>query len=86
MFVVVYQVFDLGMNGGDLETEGTLMATQSENGYSCEKQQTYRLFFEKPVMLLAEQWYVALSCVSSPSGSSSDAGSSGQSELQGQDK
>lgn len=79
-------MFALGDGGGDSETEGTLMATQLENGYSCEKQQTYRIFFDKPVMLLADHWYVVCSSVSSPSGSSSDAGSSGQSEIQGQDK
>ena len=69
-----------------MEAEGTQMAVQSENGYSCEKQQTYRIFFDKPVMLLADHWYVAACSVSSPSGSSSDAGSSGQNEIQGQDK
>ena len=79
-------MFDLGANGGEVEVEGSLMGTQSETGYSCEKQQTYRIFFEKPVMLLANHWYVAMSLISSPSGSSSDAGSSGQSEIQGQDK
>lgn len=80
------QVFDLGADGGDSEADGSLMASQSETGYTCEKQQTYRIFFEKPVMLLADHWYVACASVSSPSGSSSDAGSSGQNEIQGQDK
>ena len=62
------------------------MASQSEVGYSCEKQQTYRVFFDKPLMLLADHWYVASASVSSPSGSSSDAGSSGQNEITGQDR
>ena len=79
-------MFDIGAGGGDAETEGTLMSSQQENGYSCEKQQTYRVFFEKPVMLFADHWYVACVSVSSPSGSSSDAGSSGQTEIQGQDR
>ena len=45
-----------------------------------------RILFDKPVMLMAGHWYVAYASVSSPSDSSSDAGSSGQNEIQGQDK
>ena len=62
------------------------MTSQAELGYSCEKQQTYRILFDKPIMLVADQWYVVCASISSPSGSSSDAGSSGQTEIQGQDK
>jgi len=80
------KVFDLGESGGDSEPEGTLLASQTEMGYSCERQQTYRVMFDKPVLLVADHWYVAYAAVSSPSGASSDAGSSGQSELQGPDK
>ena len=36
------------------------------------------MLFEKPVLLTADHWYTAVACVSSPSGASSDAGSSGQ--------
>ena len=84
--VCIHKVFDLGESGGENETEGMQLASQSEIGYSCEKQQTYRILFDKPVMLMAGHWYVAYASVSSPSGSSSDAGSSGQNEIQGQDK
>ncbi len=69
-----------------MEAEGTLMTSQSEAGYSCEKQQTFRLILDKPVVLLAGHWYVASATITSPSGSSSDAGSSGQTEVRGQDK
>ena len=62
------------------------MTSQLENGYSCEKQQTYRIFFDKPVMLFAEHWYVVRASVSSPGGTSSDAGSSGQASVQGPDR
>ena len=83
---MILQVFDLGESGGDSEPEGTLLTSQTETGYSCEKQQTYRVMFDKPVLLAANHWYVAYAAVSSPSGASSDAGSSGQCELQGPDK
>ena len=76
----------MGDSGGDFESEGSLMTSQAELGYSCEKQQTYRILFDKPIMLVADQWYVVCASISSPSGSSSDAGSSGQTEIQGQDK
>ena len=84
--VCIHKVFDLGESGGENETEGMQLASQSEIGYSCEKQQTYRILFDKPVMLMAGHWYVAYASVSSPSGNGSDAGSSGQNKIQGQDK
>ncbi len=80
------QVFDLGESGGDSETEGTLLASYTETGYTCERQQTYRVLFDSPALLKANNWYVAWAAVSSPSGASSDAGSSGQAEVQSSDK
>ena len=80
------QVFDIGENGGEVESEGTLLASHMELGYTCERQQTCHIFFPKPVLLKADNWYVAYAAVSSPSGSSSDAGSSGQAEIVGPDK
>ena len=38
------QLFELGgEDGGGNETDGTLVASQSETGYTCDRQQTYRL-------------------------------------------
>ena len=79
-------MYDLGESGGDNEEEGTLLSSYTEKGYSCERQQTFRVLFEKPPLLTANHWYVAYAAVMSPSGASSDAGSSGQSEVQGHDK
>ncbi len=79
-------MYDLGEGGGDAETEGTLLASHNEVGYTCEKQQTCRVLFDKCVLLVADHWYVAFAGVSSPSGASSDAGSSGQNTVQGHDK
>ena len=37
------QLFDLGgEEGGTNETDGTLIASQVETGYECERQHTYR--------------------------------------------
>ena len=46
----------------------------------------HRILFEKPVLLTADHWYTAFAAISSPSGASSDAGSSGQREIQGPEK
>ena len=82
----ILQVFDLGEGGATSEGEGTLLASHTETGYTCERMQTYRVLFDKPVLLTADHWYVAFAAVSSPAGASSDAGSSGQQEVQGTDK
>ncbi len=79
-------MYDIGENGGEVETEGTLLASHQEVGYTCEKQQTFRVLFDKCVLLTANHWYVAYAGISSPSGASSDAGSSGQNLFQGPDK
>ena len=49
----------------------TLLPVASLRIQLQEKQQTYRILFDKPVMLMADHWYVAYASVSSPSGSSS---------------
>ncbi len=85
-YVIVFQLYDIGEGGGDVEKEGTLLASHHEIGYTCDKQQTSRILFEKHVLLTANHWYVAYAGVSSPSGASSDAGSSGQNVMQGPDK
>lgn len=80
------QLFDIGENGGTSESDGTLLASTKETGYTCDRMQTYRVLFEKPVLLVPDHWYVAFAAISSPVGASSDAGSSGLQEVQGSDK
>lgn len=80
------QLFDIGENGGTSESDGTLLASNKETGYTCDRMQTYRVLFEKPVLLIPDHWYVAFAAISSPVGASSDAGSSGLQEVQGSDK
>lgn len=76
---------ELGQSS-DPETEGTLLASAEEKGYSCERNKTYRLLFDRPVVLMADNWYIAHVMIVSPSGASTDAGSSGQSQVSGPDK
>ena len=79
-------MFELGEGGSTSETDGTVLASHTETGYTCDRMQTHRVLFDKPVLLTPDHWYVAYAAVSSPVGASSDAGSSGQQEVQGTDK
>ena len=79
-------MFDIGEGGGTSETEGSLLASHSETGYTCDRMQTYRVLFDKPVLLTPDHWYVAYAAITSPVGASSDAGSTGLQEVQGSDK
>ena len=79
------QVFELG-ESADPEGEGNLVASGQERSYRCDRTKTYKLLFEKPVLLKADMWYIAYAAIASPSGASTDAGSSGQNTVTGPDK
>ena len=81
-------MYNLGETGGDEENEpeGTLLASTTVTNYTCDRQQTSRVFFDKPVLLSADHWYLAYVAISSPQGASSDAGSSGQASVSGPEK
>lgn len=84
--VCVYvQVYEIG-ESPDPEGDGTLLGSAEEKSYTCERSKTCRLLFDKPVLLTAGRWYAAYASVNSPTGASSDAGSSGQSSVTGSDK
>ena len=68
------------------EGEGTVIVSAEEKGYTCERNKTYKLLFERPVVLLAYHWYSVHAMIVSPSGASTDAGSSGMGETTGPDK
>ncbi|XP_076065953.1 MYC binding protein highwire isoform X3 [Oratosquilla oratoria] len=70
------KLFELGVEGGDQESDGELLAETEEVPYECGARQKYPLLFEEPVAVQANKWYVAWARVSGPS---SDCGSSGQS-------
>nr|CAD7200761.1 unnamed protein product [Timema douglasi] len=69
------KLFDIGMDGGEQETDGEMLAETEEVPYECGPRQKYPMLFEEPISLHANRWYVAWARVSGPS---SDCGSSGQ--------
>ncbi|XP_076446720.1 E3 ubiquitin-protein ligase MYCBP2-like isoform X7 [Babylonia areolata] len=69
------KVFELGVDGGDNETDGEMLAETDEVPYECGAREKFCMLFEEPVPLMANCWYVAWARISGPS---SDCGSSGQ--------
>ncbi|XP_063987126.1 E3 ubiquitin-protein ligase MYCBP2 isoform X2 [Diachasmimorpha longicaudata] len=76
------RLFDIGIDGGDQENDGELLAETEDIPYECEPRQKYSILFEEPVQLLANRWYVAWARVSGPS---SDCGSGGQAMVTAED-
>ncbi|XP_064119634.1 E3 ubiquitin-protein ligase MYCBP2-like isoform X5 [Macrobrachium nipponense] len=77
------KLFELGVEGGDQETDGDLLAETEEMPYECGARQKYPMLFDEPVPVQANKWYVAWARVSGPS---SDCGSSGQSMVTTEDQ
>ncbi|XP_043461333.1 E3 ubiquitin-protein ligase MYCBP2 isoform X1 [Leptopilina heterotoma] len=69
------KLFDIGLDGGDQEVDGELLAETEEMPYECGPRQKSAILFDEPVNLQANRWYVAWARVSGPS---SDCGSGGQ--------
>lgn len=69
------KLFDIGVEGGEQETDGELLAETEEIPYECGPRQKYPMLFDEPIPLQANRWYVAWARISGPS---SDCGSSGQ--------
>ena len=44
-----FQLFELGMEGGDQETDGDLLAETEEMPYECGARQKYPMLFDEPV-------------------------------------
>ncbi|XP_031781072.1 E3 ubiquitin-protein ligase MYCBP2 isoform X6 [Nasonia vitripennis] len=77
------KLFDIGLEGGEEETDGELLAETDEIPYECEPRQKYSILFNEPVALQANRWYVAWAKVSGPS---SDCGSGGQETVTAEDQ
>ncbi|XP_037071412.1 E3 ubiquitin-protein ligase MYCBP2-like [Pollicipes pollicipes] len=77
------KLYDLGMEGGDHEPEGELLAQSTDVVYECNARQTHQILFGDPVPLQAGRWYLAWARVEGPS---SDCGSDGQTMLVGEDQ
>ncbi|XP_058809373.1 E3 ubiquitin-protein ligase MYCBP2-like [Phymastichus coffea] len=77
------KLFDIGLEGGEEEADGELLAETDEIPYECEPRQKYSILFNEPVPLQANRWYVAWAKVSGPS---SDCGSGGQETVTAEDQ
>lgn len=81
--VFVKQLYDLGMDGGDQENDGELLAETDLVPYECGPRQKYSILFDEPVSLQANRWYVAWARINGPS---SDCGSGGQGMVTAEDQ
>ncbi|KAK9309341.1 hypothetical protein QLX08_000965 [Tetragonisca angustula] len=77
------KLFDIGMDGGDQENDGELLAESEEIPYECGPRQKYSILFYEPIPLQANRWYVAWAKISGPS---SDCGSGGQGMVTAEDQ
>ncbi|XP_064481849.1 E3 ubiquitin-protein ligase MYCBP2-like [Ornithodoros turicata] len=77
------RLFDIGVEGGEQETDGELLAETEEMPYECGARHKYPMLFEEPIPLQANRWYVAWARISGPS---SDCGSGGQSIVTTEDQ
>jgi len=77
------KLFDIGIDGGDQENDGELLAETEEIPYECGPRQKYSILFDEPVSLQANRWYVAWAKVGGPS---SDCGSGGQGMVTAEDQ
>ena len=82
-YVGKIKLFDIGMDGGDQEGDGDLLAESEEVTYECGARQKFPILFDEPVVLAAGRWYIAWARVSGPS---SDCGSSGQTQVTTEDQ
>lgn len=82
-YVGKIKLFDIGIEGGDQEGDGDLIAESDEIAYECGARQKYPILFDEAVTIHAGRWYVAWARVSGPS---SDCGSSGQGQVTTEDQ
>ncbi|KAI1288150.1 E3 ubiquitin-protein ligase MYCBP2 [Halotydeus destructor] len=73
-YVAKLRLYDIGVDGGDQETDGDVIAETDEVPYECGSRQSYPILFDEPIPVQANRWYVAWARIFGPS---SDCGSSG---------
>ena len=78
-----FQLFEIGADGGENETDGELLTETDEIPYKCGAREKFAMLFDEPVPLQANHWYVSWARVSGPS---SDCGSSGQASITTEDQ
>ncbi|KAL0280278.1 UNVERIFIED_CONTAM: hypothetical protein PYX00_001618 [Menopon gallinae] len=77
------KLLDIGVDGGEHEVDGDIVAETEDIPYECGPRQKYPMMFEEPILLQANRWYVAWARISGPS---SDCGSNGQGTITTEDQ
>lgn len=49
--LIHFQLYDIGLDGGDQESEGELMAETDELAYECAPRQKHPVLFDEPIAL-----------------------------------
>ena len=50
------QLLDLGLEGGEVEPDGHVLAETDEATHDIESKQSFHVFFEEPVLLVAQRY------------------------------
>lgn len=77
------KLFDLGMDGGGYEKDGTLIIETEEVPYECPSRSKHNIFLPKTVNICANRWYLIYARIAGPS---SDCGSTGQTSVTTEDQ
>ncbi|XP_055913946.1 E3 ubiquitin-protein ligase highwire isoform X3 [Eupeodes corollae] len=77
------KVFDLGIDGGGYEKDGTLISETKEIPFECPARSKYHIMLPKPITASAGRWYLIWARIAGPS---SDCGSAGQASITTEDQ
>lgn len=69
------KLYDIGFEGGEIEKEGDLITETDIINYECLSKQKFQAYFDEPILVQANRWYVVCAWINGPS---SDCGSNGQ--------
>nr|XP_027195486.1 E3 ubiquitin-protein ligase MYCBP2-like [Dermatophagoides pteronyssinus] len=73
---VQIRIYDIGFDSSEIERDGDLLSETDIIHYECLPRQKYQIFFDEPLLIYANRWYVICAAIN---GSNSDCGSNGQS-------
>lgn len=77
------KLYDLGMDGGAYEKDGTLLIETDVIPYECPPRSRHNIFLPETINLIANRWYLVWARIAGPS---SDCGSSGQISITTEDQ
>lgn len=77
------KLYDLGMEGGGYEKDGTLLIETEEIPFECPARNKFNIFLPKTVNVYAGRWYLVTGRISGPS---SDCGSDGLTSITTEDQ